>query len=254
MLLPDLAAQVTATELERHRAILKVSELTIHTDRSDRDIILAKSWKRADTFAERCKHARPAIVVLGSNQDKILNVCIAKKECEKHWPPLRTAASDTTRAEASEDDAEGSDASASGHEPPEWQKREQERTRWEKEFRPRALRLLAERTTELKWSWPMLRHLLSELDFADSDAEVETSELADLVGALSKMPVKRYPQVLALAFALQRSWSRDSLLEYAGQLGVSIDLNDLWNENSPVEPAVAEPPRRTGRKKSTQAA
>lgn len=34
MLLPDLAAHVTATALERHRTILEVSELTFHTDRS----------------------------------------------------------------------------------------------------------------------------------------------------------------------------------------------------------------------------
>lgn len=256
MLLPDLAAQVTATEMERHRTILKVSQLTFHTDRSDPDVILSKSWKRADTPEERCKYARPAIVVLGPNQDTVLDVCIAKKQCEKHWPPPNTAASGTANAGSPDEDGEAPDTPGSPREPAEWQKREQERRRWLEELRPQALRLFAERTTRLAWSWPMLRQLLSELDITDGDEGIEASELADVVGALDKLPTTRYPQVLSVAFAIQRSGSRETLLEYARQFGVSIDEADLTINIRPVDAVAAEQPasRSRRRKKPANAA
>jgi hypothetical protein len=251
MLLPQLAAQVTATELERHRTILKVSELTFHTDRSDSDIILSKSWKPANTPEERCEHARPAIIVLGPNQDTVLDVCVAKKQCEKHWPSAATTKQTAADTSVSAD-AEDSDDEQAERQPSEWQEREQERRRWEEELRPQALRLFAERATKLTWSWPMLHHLLTELDMASGpETQIEFSELADLVGALDKLPAKRYPQVLAVAFALQRSWSRHSLLEYAQQLGVSMDENDLTINVSPIDPAAAEAEPRRNRKKNS---
>jgi ParB/RepB/Spo0J family partition protein len=251
MLLPQLAAQVTATELERHRTIVKVSELTFHTDRSDPDVILSKSWKPANTPEERCEHARPAIIVLGPNQDTVLDVCVAKKRCEKHWPSSTTS-QEATADTSAPDDADGSDDEGAEREPAEWQKRQQEERRWEEELRPHALRLFAERATKLTWSWPMLHHLLTELDMASGpETQIEFSELADLVGALDKLPAKRYPQVLAVAFALQQSWSRDSLLQYAQQIGVSMEATDLTINVSPVDSAPADPAPRNNRKKKT---
>jgi ParB/RepB/Spo0J family partition protein len=251
MLLPHLAAQVAATELERHRTILKVSELTVHTDRSDPDVILSKSWKPANTPEERCEHARPAIIVLGPNQDRVLEVCVAKKQCEKHWPSSATS-KEATADTAAPDDADGSNDEEAEREPAEWQTRQQEERRWAEELRPRVLRLFAERSMKLTWSWSMLHHLLTELDMSSGpETQIEFSELADLVGALDKLPAKRYPQVLAVAFALQQSWSRDSLLQYAKQIGVSMEATDLTINVSPVDPAAADPAPRNNRKKKT---
>jgi hypothetical protein len=44
----------------------------------------SKSWKPAEGKA-RCPHARPGVIVLGEGQGTFLQVCIAKKECQKHW-------------------------------------------------------------------------------------------------------------------------------------------------------------------------
>jgi hypothetical protein len=235
MLLPALAAHVAATEVERHRTILKMSELQVHTDRSDSDIILSKSWKRAHTPEERYEHARPAIIVLGPHQDTVLDVCIAKKKCDKHWPSAATSTEAAVDA-VSPDDAEGSNDEEAAREPAEWQKRQQEQRRWAEELRPHALRLFAERTMKLAWSWPLLRQLLSELDISEPEAEIESSELADLVGAPHKLPTKRYPQVLAVAFAIQRSWNRENFLNYAKQLGVSMGSTNFTINVSPVDP------------------
>jgi hypothetical protein len=93
---------------------------------------------------------------------------------------------------------------------------------------------------------------LTELNIASGpETQIEFSELADLVGALDKLPAKRYPQVLAVAFALQQSWSRDSLLQYAKQIGVSMEATDLTINVSPVDPAAADPAPRNNRKKKT---
>jgi hypothetical protein len=247
MLLPELAERIASTERERHRTMLKVSELHVHTDRSDADIILSKSWKPADTPEDRCEHARPAVIVLGERQDTVLDVCIAKKQCKKHWPSSSSATGDVAGSPG--DDVREADASQ--REPRSYEERREEERRWSNELRPHALRLFAERTTTLTWSWPMLRHLLTEMDITDPEAEIESSELADLVGTLEKLPAKRYPHVLAVAFALQRSWSRESLLEYAQQLGVLMDLNDLTINVSPVDPAATEPaPRRSRKRKA----
>ena len=82
VLLPDLAEQVETAEQEKRAAVVAVSTLTFHTDRSDPKPILAKSWKRAEG-KDRCKHARPGVIVLGPGQGTFLQVCIAKKACEQ---------------------------------------------------------------------------------------------------------------------------------------------------------------------------
>jgi hypothetical protein len=87
VLLPELADQVAAAEQERDAAVLAVSTLHFHTDRSDPKPVLAKSWKPAEGKG-RCPHARPAVIALGEGQGTFLHVCIAKKTCQKHWGNL----------------------------------------------------------------------------------------------------------------------------------------------------------------------
>ena len=84
VLLPALAEQVVSAEQERDASVLALSTLHFHTDKADPKPILAKSWKPAEG-KDRCSHARPGVIVLGEGQGTFLQVCIAKKTCEKHW-------------------------------------------------------------------------------------------------------------------------------------------------------------------------
>ena len=94
VLLPALAEQVVSAEQERDASVLALSTLHFHTDKADPKPILAKSWKPAEG-KHRCEHARPGVIVLGDGQGTFLQVCIAKKECDKHWGRPKPAASAT---------------------------------------------------------------------------------------------------------------------------------------------------------------
>ncbi len=160
VLLPALAEQVVSAEQERDAAVLALSTLHFHTDKADPKPILAKSWKSAEG-KERCKHARPGVVVLGEGQGTFLQVCIAKKTCEKHWGRSKTTAPRHV------EDAEA--LAARQVQEAAWAKQREEREQWRNDLRPRAIRLIAERAASLTWS-PMLLRLLIE-DIGSDDRQ-----------------------------------------------------------------------------------
>ncbi|MCC7179573.1 MAG: ParB/RepB/Spo0J family partition protein [Acidobacteria bacterium] len=235
ILLPALVDQVVSAEQERDASVLALSTLHFHTDKADPKPILAKSWKPAEG-KQRCAHARPGVIVLGEGQGTFLHVCIAKKHCDKHWGRPKDAAPRRTEDEADHADARRQQEEA-------WAKQRAEQERWRKELRPRAVRLLAERTAKLTWS-PMLLRLLLE--------EIRPDELfREVLGKPDRIAVKHYPQALAIAVALRHGWQRDGLFVFAKRLGVKVTSKDL--ADSPVPPpsdpkspsATTERPRKT---------
>ena len=108
-------------------------------------------------------------------------------------------------------------------------KQELDAERWREELRPRALRLLAARTRKLPWSRPLLKLVVHELYPDDLFPE--------LIGNLDRVPRRRWPQVIALAVALRRSWRRDGLTQLLRSLRITIN-------SSPV-------PKHTRRKSPT---
>src|SRR6185295_1094516 len=86
--LPALADAVTESE-QSGAHVLALSTLHDHTDARDPKPILVRSWKLADG-KHKCAHARAGVIVLGDNRGTLLQVCIEKKKCKKHW---RTSAS-----------------------------------------------------------------------------------------------------------------------------------------------------------------
>lgn len=211
VLLPALAEQVVSAEQERDASVLALSTLHFHTDRSDPKPILAKSWKAAEGKA-RCKHARPGVIVLGDGQGTFLQVCIAKKQCEKHWSRPATTGNATQSAKKQEEERKRAQEAV-------WAKQQAEAERWRKELRPQAVRLVATRAAKLPWSRMLLRLLLEEIQIDDLFIE--------LVGKPETLPVRRYPQALAVALTLRHSWQRDRLLPFTKRLGVKLTAKDL---------------------------
>jgi ParB/RepB/Spo0J family partition protein len=235
VLLPALTEQLVSAEQERDASVLALSTLHFHTDKADPKPILAKSWKAAEG-KDRCKHARPGVIVLGEGQGTFLQVCTAKKQCDKHWGRPKDAAERRT-----EDETEHAEARRQQEEA--WAKQRAEQERWRKELRPRAVRLIAERTAKLTWS-PMLLRLLLE--------EIRPDELfLEVLGKPDRIAVKHYPQALAIALALRHGWQRDDLFVFSKRLGVKVTSKDLADTPAPPPPdpespsAPTERPRRT---------
>ena len=86
--------------------------------------------------------------------------------------------------------------------------------RWREQVRPRAMRLFAARTAKLPCSRALLKMLVEELYPDDLFTE--------LVGDLDRVPLRRWPQVVAIAVALRHSWRRDGLARIARRLHVSL--------------------------------
>ena len=92
-------------------------------------------------------------------------------------------------------------------------KQELDAERWREELRPRALRLLAARTTKLQWSRALLKMVVHELYPDDLFSE--------LIGNLDRVPPRRWPQVIALAVALRHSWRQDGLTRLVRSLRIT---------------------------------
>ena len=235
VLLPTLAEQVVSAEQERDASVLALSTLHFHTDRTDPKPILAKSWKPADG-KDRCPHARPGVIVLGEGQGTFLQVCIAKKECQKHWARSKPSA-------AAQHEGERDDAEARRKQEEAWAKQRAETERWRTELRPRAVRLIADRTAKLPWSRMLLRLLLEDIRIDDL--------FLDVVGKPEALPVSRYPQAVATALALRHSWQRDDLITFSKRLGVKVTSKDLADHADSITPdpktrkASSDRPRKT---------
>lgn len=93
-------------------------------------------------------------------------------------------------------------------------KRELDAERWRGQIRPRTMRLFAVRTKRLHGSRALLKLLVEELYPDDLFTE--------LVGDLDRVPMRRWPQVIAIAVALRHSWRRDGLARIARRLHVSL--------------------------------
>ncbi len=108
-------------------------------------------------------------------------------------------------------------------------KQELDAERWREELRPRALRLLAARTTKLQWSRPLLKMVVHELYPDDLFSE--------LIGNLDRVPRRRWPQVIALAVALRHSWRQDGLTRLVRSLRISTASSPVHTHTRRKPPA-----------------
>jgi hypothetical protein len=100
-----------------------------------------------------------------------------------------------------------------------WKQHLADTERWRRTVRPHLLRLFAERTATLAWSRTLLTLLLDELHTEDLFPE--------LVGSPRHLPLRRYPQAIAVAIALRHSWRPDTLTHFAKRLGINLSAKDV---------------------------
>src|SRR5262245_27759799 len=91
--------------------------------------------------------------------------------------------------------------------------------RWRLRGRIRALHRLAVRAQNLRWSQRLLSLTLEELNVDE--------EFVDLVGRSERLPVRRYPQAIAVAIALRHSWRPDDLSRLARRLHLPVSKKSL---------------------------
>src|ERR1700730_3594508 len=103
-------------------------------------------------------------------------------------------------------------------------KQQLEAERWREQLRPRAMRLFAARTAKLHGSRELLKLLVEELYPDDLFTE--------LVGDLDRVPLRRWPQVVAIAVALRHSWRRGGLASIARRLHVSLAAPTLHDRST----------------------
>jgi hypothetical protein len=119
-------------------------------------------------------------------------------------------------------------------------KQELDAERWREELRPRALRLLAARTTKLQWSRALLKLVVHELYPDDLFSE--------LIGNLDRVPRRRWPQVIALAVALRHSWRQDGLTRLVRSLRITTASSPVRTHPRTKRPATTPHNARKSRR------
>lgn len=206
VLLPELAAKVAEAEAAEHGTVIPLSTLHFHTDRADPKPILSQSWRDA-SGKNKCAHAQAGVIVLGEGRGTLLQVCVAKKKCNKHWP-TRKAATDQKRVDRE------TQMKAAEEREREYRRQEEERQFYRQTLCPAVLKAVGQKTESLKLGRHVVLPLLRGLPCSES--------LVKMVGSLDKIPPPRLPQALALAAALQNSWDLKQLAPIARHFGVDV--------------------------------
>jgi hypothetical protein len=92
---------------------------------------------------------------------------------------------------------------------------------WQRELRPRAMRLIAARTRNLAWSRALVSLLLAELQPDDLFTEI--------VGTPNRIRPSRFPQAVAIALLLRHSWRQVDFTRIAKRLGITLTTKTLEN-------------------------
>jgi hypothetical protein len=205
--LPDLADAVTETE-QSGANVLALSTLHNHTDTRDPKPILVRSWKLADG-KHKCAHARAGVIVLGDNRGTLLQVCIEKKRCKKHWgaPASPKQSDDTEREEKRRVEEERARR--------ERERIERERLFWNEHLQPAILSAIAEKAArQKKLTRPLMLQVLETI--------THHKEMETLCGPLAKLTPDRFPAALLVALALRAAWSQEQLIAFAKELRVDL--------------------------------
>jgi ParB/RepB/Spo0J family partition protein len=84
-----VAAVAAAPKAERQPLLELTDAYHIH-GKMDPLPILQSEWKAVGK--KRCEHARRGVIVIGSRQGQVLDVCLKDSKCTQHWPPAPKAA------------------------------------------------------------------------------------------------------------------------------------------------------------------
>ena len=205
--LPDLAEAVTEKE-QTGANVLALSTLHNHTDAREPKPILVRSWKLAEG-KQKCAHARPGVIVLGDNRGDLLQVCIEKKKCKKHWGAPASAAQPDQAKRDEQRRAEDERAQR------ERDRMERERHFWHEQLQPALLSAIVEKASHHK-------KVTKPLMIAVLDALTAQEELETLCGPIAKVTVDGFPSALLVALALRQKFSQERLIAFAKELRVDV--------------------------------
>lgn len=220
-LLPDLADQVSEQE-QAGASILALSTLTHHTDTREPKPILARSWKLADG-RQKCSFARAGVIVLGEERGRLVQVCIEKKRCRKHWgrPATAAVAQEKAAAQAEADRAARDRARI-----------ERERRLWHEHVQPALLTAIAEKSLlQRRMTRPLVAAVLDALTGRQE-------ELTQFCGSLAKLPTDRFAGALLIALALREAFQPDRLIAFAK--GLRVDVKRIRKEAMAAQRAVQD--------------
>jgi ParB/RepB/Spo0J family partition protein len=217
--LPELAQAVTEQEHDGAN-VLALSTLHTHTDAREPKPILVRSWKLAEG-KQKCAHARPGVIVLGDNRGALLQVCIAKKACKKHWEAPAPA---TNGATAERDEKRRAEEERAARER---ERLERERRFWNEQLQPALLSRVAQKAAhQKKFTRPLMITIIEAL--------TRQEPFEALYGPLAKLTADRFPGALLVALALRASWSEAQLLAFAKE--VRVDVKALRRELKTARP------------------
>jgi hypothetical protein len=206
--LPALVEAVTEQE-QSGAEILALSTLSYHTDLREPKPILARSWVLADGKKHACPQARPGVIVLGEDRGRLLHVCIAKKQCAKHWGRA------SERVAEREADAATRQAAAQRANRDQ-ARRERERIFWEQQLRPALLSAIADKAKQQKTiTRSLITAVLETITIRDDD-------FTTWCGPIAKLPTDRFATALLMALALRERFSQERLSSFAKGLRVNL--------------------------------
>lgn len=230
-LLPEIAEAREEAITERGQGILQVARAHMvpqHTPALKKrfeGVILERSWKPAGG-RQQCEHAQRAVIVFGQGQGQLLDVCVAKKQCAKHWPGHQAAAK-AKRATGS-----GTAAAAAQREQLRHQREIAQQDRQRQHFR--------QFTAALQKDVFAAASRLSTVPMATLHAVLAYYELPQT------RKVADLPKILLLAAlktTFDRAWSHDKpkMLKWARLLGVNAAKIEKSTE--PAKPETKADPK-----------
>lgn len=104
--------------------------------------------------------------------------------------------------------------------------------------RLRRLQTLAQSLVELRWSSALLQCLVGEMRVEE--------DFAAVLGDPTRIPIRRYPQAVAIAIALRHSWRPDLFARMSRELRRLSRIQHRSRSRDPKpSPKQFHPPRRT---------
>jgi ParB/RepB/Spo0J family partition protein len=87
-LFPETTQAVKTAREEQEKVVFITHDSFVPSElKTEQKVIVCTSWHRADgkKGSKTCEHAVTGVIVIGADRGEAFKVCLAKKDCKKHW-------------------------------------------------------------------------------------------------------------------------------------------------------------------------
>ncbi len=209
-LLPEVDEALVEAARENTRVLQVARAMILPKDPANpkrfEGVLTEHHW-RAAGGRSTCEHAERAVVVFGERQGEVLEVCVAKKLCAKHWPEHSPKAVAKRKEQTARES--GSRGAAAAAEQKHREAEEAKAKRWER-LGP-ALKTATEAKLKAlkKIPQPLLNNALSILGFRPASP-----------ASLPQMVVSAAHDRVRYAFTAH--WNEKEAVDWARSLGVNV--------------------------------